>query len=390
VRRPLGAVLGGAALAAAAGAGPAAAEQVVLPSAGRYPSQSPPLVVGGPSPRVELPFQIRIRAGARVLVGVGPDGHPVSVRVRHRLVMTGRGDYQVVVGAPATSLRGGPGSDSQPGLRTGQILWAGFSPGRKVLAVDATLRPVASAPFLPIRLRAQRDGERYALTVTNATELSQVAFTGTAKRAELAALLDDTRRQALAGLRLAQAFVSIDGPTRTRAVRIAAPLRVEGMLRFPAAPESVSGGTQDGRDVSFSATLGDGRPLSLRVNVRGGGIPLLRLVVRTAPPVRALTPPGSPSWSVAARRRGIPAPALLSRLETTRMQLVRGDQFDRFLENPDTQGPSRTVYVYATAAVPRPRVSAGSDSGGNALVIALAIAGSVVVAGAALVLWANS
>ena len=389
MRRTLGAVLAGAALAAAS---PAAAEQVVLPSAGRYLSQSPPLVVGGPSPRVELPLQIHISAGLRVLVGVAPDGRPVSVQARHRLVMTGRGDYQVVVGAPATSLRAGPGSESQPGLRTGQILWAGFSPGRKVLAVDATLRPVASAPFLPVRLIARRDGERYSLTVTNATALSQVAFAGRAKRAEVASLLDDTRRQALAGLRLAQAFVTIDGPSRTRPVRIAAPVRVEGVLRFPAAPESVSGGTQNGRDVSFAATLGDGRPLSLHVGVHGGGIPLLRLVARTVPPTRALTPPGSASWTVAARRRRIRVPALVARLETTRMQLVRADQFDRFLENPDTQGPSRALYVYASSAVRPPRASAasGSGSGSDALVIALAIAGSVVVAGAAVVFWANS
>jgi hypothetical protein len=82
---------------------------------------------------------------------------------------------------------------------------------------------------------------------------------------------------------------------------------------------------------------------------------------------------------------------LLRRLIDTRMQLVRSDQYQAFLSNPDPQGTNRSVYVYESAATPRPKAAAPPEhSGGGGLVLALAIAGSVLGAGAVLVLWAHS
>jgi uncharacterized protein HemX len=92
------------------------------------------------------------------------------------------------------------------------------------------------------------------------------------------------------------------------------------------------------------------------------------------------------------RRRAIPANVLLRRLIDTRMQLVRSDQYEAFLSNPDPQGTNHTVYVYESAAAPRPKAASTPEpkSGAGGLVLVLAIAGSVLGAGAVLVLWAHS
>ena len=84
--------------------------------------------------------------------------------------------------------------------------------------------------------------------------------------------------------------------------------------------------------------------------------------------------------------------ALLTRLIDTRMELVRADQFQSFLGNPDQLGSDRTVYVYATSAAAA-RATAGSSggSGGNGPLMALlAVGGTLLAAGAALVAWAHS
>ena len=370
----------------------AAVEQVLLPGPTPYPTPSPPLAATGVVPTRPLPFTIHARVAERVHAGVGPDGEIVSLRALHRLALTGKGDYLIVIGAPVVDVHAGPGSQSEPGLRIGQILWSGFSPGKKLLVADAELSAGAAARFLPLRLHVTRAGGRYSLTVTNATVLSETAYQANAVPRRLARLLDRTRAQSLAGERLESAYASVEGRVRQRPARIAAPVAVQGVLRFPTVPASVRGATLRGRSVSFSAVLGDASPLSLRVDVRGGGTPHLRLVARPTKLVRALAPPVGASWAAALRRRPIPSGVLLRTLIDTRMQLVRSDQYQAFLANPDPQGATRTVYVYESAAAPTPKGSPveSSSGDGDALVLALALVGSVVAIGAAVVLWAHS
>ena len=386
-------VLAGA-LALALPAGVAsAAQQVLLPGPTPYPTPSPPLVTVGAPPWANLPFRIHARSEQRVVAGVDSAAGLVSLRVLQRLLLTGTGDYQFVVSAPALDVRAGPESQSQPGLRRGQILWSGFSSRRKLLVADAVLRPRAAAPFLPLRLRARREGRRYMLTVTNATRTSEVAYTGRGFPRELARLLDRTRRESLARRRLSPAYVSLGGLVRAgNRAEIAAPLQVTGELRFPAAPSSARGGAVRGRTVSFSTTLGDERPLSYRVDVQGGGgTPRLRVMARPTRLVRTLSPPSGRSWAEAIRRRPLPTDALLRRVLVARMQLVRSDQYEAFLSNPDAGGANRTVYVYETVAAPRAApLRERSSSGNGGLVVLVALAGSAVGLGAALVAWAHS
>jgi hypothetical protein len=369
-------------------------QQVLLPGPTPYPTASPPLVTGGAPPWANLTFKIHSSTDQRVRTGVDEHGRVVAVRALERLHLTGTGDYLIVVSAPVLDVRMGPGSESQPGQRRGQILWSGFSSRRRLLVSDAKLHPGPVRPFLPLRLESVRQGDRYELALTDATTTSQVVFQGAGVPTELATLLDRTRRDSLAHRRLRPAYVTIGGAIsqRPREARISAPLRVEGRLRFPSVPSAWSGGTLEGRTVRFSFVLGDRQPLTRRIEVTGGGVPRLSLEARPDAVVRGLTPPGGAgTWSAAVARNPQSADALLERLIETRMELVRSDQFQSFLSNPDQLGRNNTAYVYETAAAPQAvAASTSSSSSGGPLVWLLAVAGTVVAAGAALVTWAHT
>src|SRR4029079_6324692 len=187
-------------IAAAAGAllAPATAladvQQVLLPGPTPFPTPSPPLQTVGAPPWANLTFKIHASSDQRVRAGVDASGRVVSVRALQRLHLTGTGDYLIVVSAPVLDVRPGPGSESEPGQRRGQILWSGFASEHqllhadaqpreavgqvlwwgfaskhRLLGADASLRAAAGSPYLPLRLEARRDGDRYVLTLTNAT-----------------------------------------------------------------------------------------------------------------------------------------------------------------------------------------------------------------------------
>ena len=356
----------------------------MLPGPVPYPTDSPPLVGGGALQPGYLAPGLRVESTERVRVGVDRSGRPVAVRVRQRLVVAGKGDYQLAVGAPLVDVRRGPGSQSEPGFRVDQLLWAGFSPGRKVLAADVVLRAAPAARYLPLRLHLEREPEGVSLTVTNTTTTPEMEYVGIVRPPEMGKLLDATRRASLSGVRLRGSFATFVGPVRIRKrpLVIEAPLRVEGGLRLPGGPP-----------VSFSRVLGDGRPLSFTVRVKGAGTPVVHLRASPTAVLRLLRPPGASTWAAAVRRRRQDPGFLLRRLLETRMRLVRADQYQTFIADPDADGRSRAVYEYTTVAAratQRPVAQGRSGGGSDALLIALLIAGSVVAAGGGLVLWAHS
>lgn len=385
-RALLGAVAAALCAAATAAAAPPS-QDVVLPGPVPYPTPNPPLVGKTAISGGFTPYVFHIRNNERVLVRVDETGSPSSLRVRQRLDVGGRGDYQFAVSGPIEDVLRGPGSESEPGLRADQVLWAGFSPGRKVLAADVTLRPGEAAQYLPVRLGLEHTGDGVTLTVANATVTPELEYAGTTQPRQIASLLDRTRRTARAGERLFAGYATFSGRVRQRAqkAQIEAPLRVEGELRVGS-----------GKPVRFSEMLGDGEPLALQVHARGAGTPHVKLTATPVPVERLLRPPGgAPTWTVALKRRPLPGPFLLERLLQSRMRLVRADQYQSFLANPDADGRSRSVYVYETAKAPRQQVVAapsGDDErgGGGPLVILLAIGGAIVAAGAGLVAWAHS
>ena len=122
-------------------------------------------------------------------------------------------------------------------------------------------------------------------------------------------------------------------------------------------------------------------------------MPKVHLQARPAAVVRELRPPGASTWAAALSRSAQPVEEVVHRLMTTRLQIVRADQFQSFLANPDADGRARSVYEYETVAVKQRAAAAPppqDDSGSDALLVALALIGSVVVAGGGLVAWAHS
>ena len=372
------------ALAAASAAAAQRTQQVVLPGPVPYPTDSPPLVGGGVLASAYMAPGLHIASTERVRVDVDGTGKPNAIHVQQQLTVRGKGDYQVAVSGPIEDVRRGPGSQSEPGFRADQVLWAGFSPGTKQLAADIALRVPPAAPYLPLRLHLTREDGGVTLRVTNVTATPVMSYEGVVRPTEIARLLDATRRSSLAGERVKAAFATFLGTVRVpkRPLQIEAPLRVQGELDLP------------GREpVTFSRVLGDGQPLSFEVHAEGSGEPDLDLSASPAPVVHLLRPPGARTWAAAVRRRPIPGSELLSRLIGARFRLVRADQYRTFLADPDADGRSGAAYDYDLTALPERRdvvVPARGGGGSDALLVALLIAGSLVVAGGGLIVWAHS
>jgi hypothetical protein len=372
------------ALAAVAAAAAQRTQQVVLPGPVPYPTDSPPLVGRGVLSNVYLAPGLHVASAQQVRVGVDGSGRPVAIHVEQKLTVKGKGDYQFFVAGPVEDVQRGPGSQSSPGFRTDQVLWAGFSPGTKVLSANVKLRVPAAAPFLPLRLHLMRENGGVTLRITNATVTPVQSYEGVVRPAEIARLLDQTRSSSLAGERVKAAFATFIGDVHVpkRPLRIEAPLRIEGEVDMPGQ-----------EPVRFERVLGDGLPLSFEVHAKGSGEPQLHVRASPAPVVHLLRPPGAPTWSAAIRRRPIPAAELLSRLIGARFRLVRADQYQSFLADPDADGKSTASYDYrrVAAAVPKQTIApVSSDGGSNVLLIALVVAGSLVLAGGGLVVWAHS
>ena len=325
-------------------------QQVLLPGPTPYPTPSPPLHTVAAA----LGDADRSRSTRAPISACGPAstaGRVVAVRALQRLHLTGTGDYLIVVSAPVLDV----GSGSRLAVRARPTARPDPLVGLLVEAPAARrgcrLSPRPVRPHLPLRLEARRDGDRYELTVTNTTRPPRSRSRAPPRRRSWprcsTAPATTRSRTAACVLRTSRSTAgSRSGPRSA----IAAPFRVEGELRFPSAPKSVSGGTLDGRTVRFSFVLGDRQPLTRRIEVDGGGEPHL-----DRDPARRCRPRAHASGRRAHVERGgraapARAAALLERLVDTRMQLVRADQFQGFLSNPDQLGRNRTDYVYETAA----------------------------------------
>ena len=149
----------------------------------------------------------RLETRERVVVGLEDDGTPHSVRVLQTIVVTRPGNYVFTVPAPVQEVLPGPGTETPPGRRTNQILWQGFSPGRRVLAAWADLRPTESVGSLPLRVRVKtevngtelaagerRSGDlRVTLIAENATAATAKSFTAEPDPGDLAVVLGRIR-----------------------------------------------------------------------------------------------------------------------------------------------------------------------------------------------------
>ena len=385
----LAGAVGALALAAVPIASAQPTQVVSLPNPVTLVSPPPPIGQELFLPR-EVRLPNRISSEERVLVGLAQTGAPVSVRVVQTLVLTGVGDYTFSIPAPVVDVRPGPRTESQPGERTNQILWQGFAPGRRVLSAVADLRRGATVRALPLRVAVAAAGDRLTLTILNATTISVDTFTADAVRPEAVRALEDLDDAVRSGLPAPASEVRVRGPVVPRTTLAAAPMRVQGELRLP--PESVRGARvigagkldeQRGR-VRFTAVLG-GRPSpALKIVLAGltrmGGEPRIRIA---ATPVDPPVPPPRP---------GLNGRDLLEQTIDLSISYELARRYRMFLLNPDPAGSRSARYVFRTSAG-TPTTVTGEPSSGRALgPVALlgVIAGSVLVACAAVVAWAHS
>jgi hypothetical protein len=271
----------------------------------------------------------------RVLVGLDRDGTPSAVTVVQTSRLNRLGDYVFAIPAPVVSVLPGPGTESQPGQRTNQILWQGFSPGTRVLAARAELRAEESAPYLPVKVRIAPSAGGTTVIVENQTAVSVPSYTGDVEPTSLAQVLARIRTAIERNLFAEGLNVELRGRKTPVQVEIAAPLRVTG--------------TVGGRP--FRALLDGVDKRAVRVTVPDEE-PKVAFTVRTVQVPDDVTEKQSPSERLAGTIR----------LELT---YARTRQFDQFLSSPDPTGHSSTTYLYKTAvrtAAPPPVETEGSDS----------------------------
>src|SRR5438309_1498529 len=88
----------------------------------------------------------------QLTVAVGPSGAPAVVTDLQQLVITAAGNYIVRELGPARRAEG-LGDTVPPVLELGQVVWQGFSPGRRTLQARLTLDPAIEAHRLPMSVR---------------------------------------------------------------------------------------------------------------------------------------------------------------------------------------------------------------------------------------------
>jgi hypothetical protein len=385
---------------------------VTLPNPSVLVRPPPPLSPQTFAGEVRLPK--RIASSERIFVGLTRAGAPSSVRVVQRLSVRGAGDYAFAVPAPATEVRPGPGTATPPGLRTNQIVWQGFSPGRRLLVADADLRLTAAATALPLRIQVETTiggkplvpGGRASgpltvvLTVRSAPRIPVDVFAGDANAADAAAVLDELREAVDRGRPAVYQVVRVRGRVEPRRALVSAPFRLLGKLRFAAGTVRVTRVRNDAgaaaparHGARFAGAVG-GSARALHITVRGialrASAPRLRIVARPAEP--DVDPPGR-TWAEAVRRGRIhlDGRALLARAIDLDLAYERSLRYLTFLANPDPIGQSSAVYVFATSRHTAASESTAVSSGGGTdlLLIAGVAVGAVALLGAAVVLWAH-
>jgi len=363
------------ALVAAAGALAAApighaAGPATLPSPFFPLRTAPPLSTHAAA--AETRFPGRLSSTQYVIVSVDSAGRPFRVVDVDRIHIEEKGDYSFAIAAPAEDVRPAAGSASDPGLRTGAVVWQGFSPGRRLLGAAITLRPGTAVPDLPLRIEI----EGSELRLVNTTVATVTTVDADVAAVDLARALDILRAALIAGTAAPPPVVKAAGAVRAARVVAQVPVRVSGTVRFAGGPRR-------------TLTTVVGRKA---VRIAGHGqLSKLELYVTLPEPASVLRPPGAPKWLALARSGRLVGGRRTTRLAVKRL-LAAGLalQFREFLANPDARGVTRTSYRYELGTPARAATVTEPKAGTPWLVFVGAAVGVAAAACAALVLWAHS
>jgi hypothetical protein len=341
-----------AALVLAAPAQAAAPRFWSLPSPLAPLSASPPLGGGARAAGEGRPH--RVGAATRVRVTIDATGRPFAATATQRLDVSRLGDYAFQIGAPAIDAGAAAGSQSEPGLRTGAVLWQGFNPGHRVLAAVVQLDPSETAASLPLRVEASGDH----MVLHNATTVKISTFTADALAPQLEQYIASLRTAAEHGVPPTGGGALVTSTLKPRSVEVSAPLRVSGTVGSRRVTLVLGGATHP-----LTATLPRGR---------------VRLQVTPLPPLELLTP------------RHETGRALLDRATRASLEFARSRQYDAFLGNPDPGGPTSTVYLYVSGRRAGPDAVLPSTRSSNWRRTVLLAIGVVVALAASAYAWARS
>jgi hypothetical protein len=330
----------------------------------------PPLQAAAAAPETRFPG--RLSSTQMVYVSIDSSGQPFRVIDVDRIAITQKGDYSFVLSGPVEDVRAAAGSASEPGLRSGAVVWQGFSPGRRSLAAAITLRTEAAVSALPLRIET----EGSELRLVNTTSASSTTVDANVPVVEIAQALDAARAALEGGTPTPAPIVSAVGAMREVHVVARVPLRVRGRIRFAGAPSR-----------PLDAVVGQD-PLRIAGT---GALKALELSVSVPDPASVLRPPGVRRWLDLARSGRLAGGRSTTRLAVNRL-LAAGLalQFRQFLPNPDLNGVTRTSYRYELAERVQAPVAEPSGDGSSWLVPLAVALGLVVAAVGGLVLWAHS
>jgi hypothetical protein len=210
--------------------GSSAEDRVMLPTRADLKIVNPVPLVG------KFPNRIPLREGTIsesevVRVGLRPNGAVHSIVVDQRIELGGVGDYTLEITGPATDVEGLAGSDARPGLRSGSVIWEGFSPGTRLLRARIRMNTsIVRFRSLPVSVERTEHGVRF----TNATAQAQALTTGDVEPAELTAAGTAIRSALERGVVPAPGTEGIPvslagrGELDTEAVVITIPMHLEG------------------------------------------------------------------------------------------------------------------------------------------------------------------
>jgi len=343
--------------------------QIALVSAFTSARESPPLRT--PASAVETRFFGPLRSSQTVTVTIDSTGRISRVVDVDRIVVPRKGDYSFAVNAPVEDVRGAQGTESEPGLRTGAVVWQGFAPTPRLLAAAITVRSARAVEALPLRI--ELDGR--TLELVNTTTAAIKANEAPAAALQIARALDASYRAVAADTPVAAPVISALGPPRDVLIRGVVPVRVRGTVATAQGSKKV--------DALVGRTP---------VRIELGGPPRkLALTVSTPNPEAVLRPPGRRRWVDLARSGRLGNGGAATRAANERLLAAAlARQFRQFLPNPDVRGSTRTSYRYVLGAVPA--TPSGIEHAGGGFpwaAVSLAVAAALAVLGG-VVFWAHS
>jgi hypothetical protein len=333
------------------------------------------------------------------------------------------GDYFIKIPGPVEKAEALPDSTSQPGLRSGSLVWQGFSSESETLSARVELDPENETDRLPVAARLRfRVNDRASevgdhagglmeleLEVINSTESPMILPSATPAEPERVAGLLDSVRESLsfgnrprAGRDFPVSLV-VASPIANRRTRVIAPVSVALRVALDEGAKEVKGPhirveRNDSRVlVTASTVLSAGKPrhtFRFTASVPAGSSTVGLRILPSAPPPSDLQPPTGKSWTGAYRRGSVSSRNVLDRLVSVLASVARLPEIDGYLGNPDRDGPARTTYSYRfvtpVAADQPPAGSPPNTRGNSALGIAAALALAAGLLLSLVIWWAVS